>query len=152
MFTIRKRSKEMCIGHRLINYSGACRNVHGHGIIIELTLQSNTVAKSGISIDFHHIGVFFDELNNLWDHAFLFNERDIRIAQFLIEANSKRFAIVGNPTMENLCKTIATMTEKFPFAPYLTGVTVYEKGGQDNVATFTAERGDIGVQNSRAVS
>lgn len=138
MFTIRKRSKEMCIGHRLINYSGMCANVHGHGITVELTLQSDEVADTGITVDFHRVGHFLNRLDGLWDHGFLVNPEDSQMYNFLRDVHSKMYVMAGkrNPTMENLAKEVYELAKAEEWSDFITQVTVYEKGGVDNVSTY----------------
>lgn len=134
-FTIRKRSREMCIGHRLIGYEGQCRNVHGHGIIVELELQSHQDTATGLSVDFDKVKEFLNALDADWDHAFLYNMHDRDMAVFLERVSSKRYAFRENPTMENLAKHTyyRAITQ---FGQTVAAVRVYEKGGQDNVAEF----------------
>lgn len=130
----------MCIGHRLINYSGRCRNVHGHEITVEIGLGPRELDKVGMAIDFDLINGFFKQLDDAWDHAFLVNDSDKVMIEFLDDQLSKKYIIRGNPTMENLVQEAVHQFKAFcidnPSLPadILTYVTIYEKSGNDNGA------------------
>ena len=138
MFTIRKRSKEMAIGHRLINYTGLCKNVHGHGIYITLELQSKQDPQTGLTVDFHEVNTFLSELDSFWDHGFLVNHEDKEMLDFLIYTISKHFVTNGNPTMENLCREVMNLAVRMQvsFLRSIKAVEIAEKGGNDNIARY----------------
>lgn len=138
MYTVRKRSKEMCIGHRLLNYEGACKNVHGHNIVVEIELQSPMDRSLDLTVDFMQIHKFLNNLDGLWDHGFLVNEDDGEMIDFLRAEDSKFFEVEGNPTMEKLA--FEAFRSAMVFWPSTSNVTivatrVYEKDG-DNCAEY----------------
>ncbi len=59
--------------HNLLNYCGACENLHGHNWKIEIYIQGSELDKSGMLIDFKvlkdHTNAILDNL----DHTYLNN-------------------------------------------------------------------------------
>lgn len=141
MITLGKRSKEMCIGHRLLNYNGKCAHVHGHGIIVELSFAiPRGYEHDGITIDFFDIAGFLDMIDSKFDHGFLVNGDDTEMLEFLIRQRSKHYVFKGNPTMENIAKEIYDIAVRTAeWYKMLRSVTVFEKGGQDNAAAYVRE-------------
>ena len=140
--TITKRIT-MPIGHRLLNYEGGCKNVHGHNITIELTFASRSgLDKSGFIIDFNDVkNGIGRQLKGLFDHAFLVNAYDDSMIEFLSDQGMKYFIMpkkeassfemsVGqsNPTVENLSEVVREMAETFCYGKgiHLKGVKIYE--------------------------
>lgn len=57
--------------HRLVNYEGKCRNIHGHTYKLSVTI-SGYLNETGIVIDFFEVKKMFEELIiNQFDHNFL---------------------------------------------------------------------------------
>ena len=58
------REIHFCYGHRLLNYPGKCRNLHGHNGIAVITLESDSLDDLGMVVDFSllkaSIGVWID--------------------------------------------------------------------------------------------
>src|SRR5436853_7925813 len=107
MIILRKRSKEMCIGHRLIDYPGRCKNLHGHAIVIELEISVPLVNEVGMGVDFDEIGKFFGWIDEIWDHGFLVHPADLMMIDFLRAQGSNHWICpLGNPTMENLASWV----------------------------------------------
>ena len=44
-----------CYGHRLLNYSGKCKNLHGHNATLEIVLSSQKLDALGMVVDFSHV-------------------------------------------------------------------------------------------------
>ena len=104
------------IGHRLLNYTGPCANIHGHNVTIEITLSGGVNEQDGMIIDFgiikREIGQWLDLR---FDHAFLVNPNDNVVLGFLKENGFKHFVMPDkfpNPTMENLSIVIYNKTEE----------------------------------------
>ena len=75
--------------HKLINYDGPCKNLHGHNWKVRVGIFCEKTDELGLTIDF---GIVKDELNKIidkLDHSFL-NDLDC-------------FAGM-NPTSENIAK------------------------------------------------
>ena len=49
------REIEFCYGHRLLNYAGKCRHLHGHNGRAVITLQAPRLDERGMLVDFGDI-------------------------------------------------------------------------------------------------
>lgn len=121
-----------CYGHRLLNYAGKCRFLHGHNGLIEVTIRSAKLDRLGMVMDFGEI----KEKIQRWvdaelDHRMILNEDDP-----LIPALKKRgepfITIKGNPTAEAIAKHIFdyAKSRKLPVA----SVRVWET--PNSIATY----------------
>ena len=50
-----KKVIEFCYGHRLLDYDGKCRNLHGHNGQLEIEVDSGGLDPLGMVIDFGEI-------------------------------------------------------------------------------------------------
>ena len=46
---------EFCYGHRLLNYEGKCRHLHGHNAKAEIEISSEELDERGMVYDFSEI-------------------------------------------------------------------------------------------------
>ena len=46
---------DFCYGHRLLNYAGKCRNLHGHNGRVQISLEAADLDNRGMLIDFTDI-------------------------------------------------------------------------------------------------
>ena len=93
-------------GHRLIEYAGKCRHLHGHDAMAEIIVSQETLDKRGMVIDFGDIktaikGWIDDEI----DHKLLLH-RDDPIVPILLEQGEPIFLMDCNPTAENIARLI----------------------------------------------
>jgi 6-pyruvoyltetrahydropterin/6-carboxytetrahydropterin synthase len=105
MFRV-SREIEFCYGHRLINYDGKCRHLHGHNGLAVITLEAPDLDARGMLVDFSEIKrdvqLWIDE--NL-DHNLLLC-RDDPILPVLQRQGERVFVMTANPTAENIAKLI----------------------------------------------
>ena len=97
---------DFCYGHRLLNYDGRCRNLHGHNGRAVIVLEGKELDERGMLIDFSDIKrslrVWIDsEL----DHRMILNRADPAVPM-LKELGEPLFLIDCNPTAENIAKLI----------------------------------------------
>lgn len=95
-----------CYGHRLLNYSGKCRHLHGHNGRAMIVLEGEELDSRGMLIDFTEIKAKLrtwidDEL----DHRMIICKDD-PFLPFLHEQNEPCYVIDDNPTAENIAKLI----------------------------------------------
>lgn len=90
--------------HRLLNYEGKCRNLHGHRWQVKLYLKSGELNEQGMVMDFSDIKKILEKI--LPDHQYL-NE----IYSF-------------NPTCENICHHLFYQIKKE--IPILHGLELFE--------------------------
>jgi 6-pyruvoyltetrahydropterin/6-carboxytetrahydropterin synthase len=112
MFKIKKRLKPVNIAHRLNNYDGLCKNLHGHCYSIVIELSSET-EENGLSIDFNVFKKFNDFVQEAWDHATLVNRLDDPLRHFLDNEGMKYWLIDGNTTCENMAKELVKLGKPF---------------------------------------
>lgn len=100
------RCIEFCYGHRLLNYSGKCRHLHGHNAKAEIELYAEALDQLGMVRDFEVIKkvvqVWIDE--NL-DHKMILCKDDPLIPS-LNDLEESHFIIGQNPTAEAISKLI----------------------------------------------
>jgi 6-pyruvoyltetrahydropterin/6-carboxytetrahydropterin synthase len=100
------REIEFCYGHRLLNYDGKCRHLHGHNGRAVIVLEAPTLDARGMLVDFAEIKQkvqrWVDE--NL-DHTMLLC-RDDPILPLLQERGERVFVMETNPTAENIAQLI----------------------------------------------
>jgi len=100
------REIHFCYGHRLINYDGKCRHLHGHNGLAVITLEAAELDGRGMLIDFgdikREVQRWIDE--NL-DHNMLLC-RDDPILPVLQSRGERVFVMDTNPTAENIARLI----------------------------------------------
>jgi 6-pyruvoyltetrahydropterin/6-carboxytetrahydropterin synthase len=105
MFKVTK-TIEFCYGHRLLNYAGRCRHLHGHNGRVEVDLQVEQLDGRGMVVDFgdvkRQIKAWIDET---LDHRMLLCKDD-PILPVLQQRGEPVFVMDENPTAENIAKLI----------------------------------------------
>ncbi len=100
------REIDFCYGHRLLNYEGKCRHLHGHNGRAVITIESETLDHRGMVMDFSDIKtVVSGWIDENLDHRMILNRNDPAIP-FLQEQSEPIFIIDSNPTAENIAKLI----------------------------------------------
>lgn len=75
---------EWCMGHRLPNHEGLCRNLHGHQYVLEATIEGviknsdsdRGAPDEGMVVDFSDLKNALRSLAADLDHTFLISDRD----------------------------------------------------------------------------
>jgi 6-pyruvoyltetrahydropterin/6-carboxytetrahydropterin synthase len=100
------REIAFCYGHRLLNYEGKCRHLHGHNGRAIIALESSGLDEKGMLVDFseikHHVQRWIDD--NL-DHNLILSRED-PLLPLLIERGERVFVMDQNPTAENIARLI----------------------------------------------
>ena len=104
-----------CYGHRLLNYDGKCRHLHGHNGRAVITLAAPRLDALGMVRDFSEIkkviGAWID--NNL-DHRMLLHKDDPAVPM-LKQMREPMFLLDVNPTAENIARLIYEFTRDHGF-------------------------------------
>ncbi len=101
-----KKVIEFCYGHRLLDYDGKCRNLHGHNAQLEIEVDSGGLDRLGMVIDFGEIkNIAKGWVDDHLDHKMLLH-RDDPIAKVLQDFEEPLYLMDGNPTTENITKLI----------------------------------------------
>jgi 6-pyruvoyltetrahydropterin/6-carboxytetrahydropterin synthase len=100
------REISFCYGHRLLNYDGKCRHLHGHNGRAVLTLEAPQLDALGMVVDFSRIKhVVSTWIDQTLDHRMLLH-RDDPALPFLRQQGEPVFVMDVNPTAENIAKLI----------------------------------------------
>src|SRR5438132_8560863 len=100
------REIRFCYGHRLLNYEGKCRHLHGHNGKAVITLAAAELDELGMVMDFSRI----KQVVNSWidqtlDHRMLLH-RDDPVLPYLRQQGEPVHVMDVNPTAENIAKLI----------------------------------------------
>ena len=106
------RTIEFCYGHRLLDYQGKCRFLHGHNGLLEVDVEGEGLDSRGMLMD-------FGELRDLvkgWvdahlDHQMLLFRQD-PVVPILRQMGEPFYLMDENPTAENIAKLIYRQVRK----------------------------------------
>ena len=105
MFNVTKRI-EFCYGHRLLNYQGQCRHLHGHNGRVEIDIETGALDGRGMVHDFAEIkSALKNWIGETLDHRMLLCKDD-SIVPLLKQRGELFFVMDENPTAENIAKLI----------------------------------------------
>ena len=132
-----KVTKELnfCYGHRLMEYEGKCRFLHGHNGRVEIELQSKELDSIGMVRDFTEVKqVIQTWLDETMDHRMLLRSDD-PIIPTLTQLGEPLFIFKNNPTAESIARVIYdfALSKGFPVSE----VRMWESEG--SFATYRGE-------------
>ncbi|HJZ97653.1 MAG TPA: 6-carboxytetrahydropterin synthase [Candidatus Solibacter sp.] len=110
------REINFCYGHRLLNYEGKCRHLHGHNGKAVITLEAAQLDSLGMVMDFTRlkrvVGAWIDQA---LDHKMLLHKDDPALP-LLRALGEPVFVMDVNPTAENIARLIYeyTAAQGFP--------------------------------------
>lgn len=105
MYSVTK-TISFCYGHRLLNYSGKCKHLHGHNGRVEIRLKTKKLDHRGMVVDFGDVKMIVKGfIDRELDHKMIFCEKD-SIVPILKERNEPYFLMKENPTAEAIAKLI----------------------------------------------
>lgn len=100
------REFEFCFGHRLMDYNGKCRQLHGHNGKACIALEGESLNQLGMIVDFvemkRSLGAWIDAT---LDHTLLLHQDD-PLVRTLQVVGEKVLPLPCNPTTENLARII----------------------------------------------
>jgi len=100
------REIHFCYGHRLLDYPGKCRHLHGHNGIAVITMESSSLDSLGMVVDFGKLkAVVGSWIDNHLDHRMIMH-RDDPALSYLLSQGEPVFVMDCNPTAENIAKLI----------------------------------------------
>lgn len=104
---------EFDAAHRLMDYIGKCKNIHGHRYRVEIFFTYFDVDANGFSIDFGEIKRIVKEwLDDSLDHALILNPADDSVIELCRNKLWKVYKMglgntsYRNPTAENMASEI----------------------------------------------
>jgi len=106
MFSV-TREISFCYGHRLLNYDGKCRYLHGHNGKAVVTFETPDLDGQGMVLDFNTIKQTVSQwIDDNLDHRMILSRED-PAADALRELGEPVYLIDANPTAENIARLIA---------------------------------------------
>ena len=95
-----------CYGHRLMQYEGKCRHLHGHNGKVEIELSKASLDRRGMVVDFDEIKRSIQTwIDGTLDHKMLLRKDDPALAA-LQKLGEPLYLMDDNPTAENIAKLI----------------------------------------------
>jgi len=100
------REISFCYGHRLLNYEGKCRYLHGHNGKAVITLESDRLDERGMVFDFKEIKeVISGWIDASLDHKMILH-RDDPVLPLLQAKGEPVYVLDVNPTAESIARLI----------------------------------------------
>ncbi len=105
MYSVTKRI-EFCYGHRLLDYDGVCRHLHGHNGVAEIEVRTDALDHRNMVVDFSDIKRVVKEwVDRELDHKMILRHDDPLVAS--LRALGEPFYVVdSNPTAERIARLI----------------------------------------------
>ena len=110
------REIHFCYGHRLLDYEGKCRHLHGHNGRALITLAAAKLDTQGMVLDFSRVKrVVGGWIDDSLDHKMLLHEKDPALP-WLRQQGEPVYVMEVNPTAENIARLIYeyTASQGFP--------------------------------------
>ena len=105
MFRV-SREIDFCYGHRLLNYQGKCRHLHGHNGRVRITFESAALDPRGMVLDFSEIKRSVRRwIDEQLDHRMVLH-RDDPAVPLLEQLGEPVHRMDVNPSAENIARLI----------------------------------------------
>ena len=115
---------DFCYGHRLLEYAGKCRQLHGHNGLLEVDLEADALDSLGMVRDFSEVrDIVKGWVDEHLDHKMLLR-RDDPVIPALTALGEPLYLLDVNPTAENIAKHIYEQTRESGLS--LTEVRLWE--------------------------
>jgi 6-pyruvoyltetrahydropterin/6-carboxytetrahydropterin synthase len=142
------REIDFCYGHRLLEYDGKCKNLHGHNGKVLITLEASSLDGLGMVLDFADIKRVIQKwIDDKLDHRMILR-RDDPVVETLQQMGEPLVLIDQNPTAENIAKLIAEygLDQGFPVVevrlwetPHCSATYRVSESGTKEVSAASAE-------------
>jgi 6-pyruvoyltetrahydropterin/6-carboxytetrahydropterin synthase len=100
------REIDFCYGHRLLDYEGKCRYLHGHNGRAVITIESLTLDARGMVVDFSDIKrIVSNWIDENLDHRMILRRDDPAVGP-LTRLGEPMYLVDFNPTAENIARLI----------------------------------------------
>jgi len=114
MYSVTKEI-HFCYGHRLLGHEGKCRHLHGHNARAMIRLESESLDRLGLVMDFKEIGDYVKSwLDAEIDHNMLLYKED-PILPLLRGAGERVYVMDTNPSAENIARLVFEYVERGGF-------------------------------------
>ena len=109
------REIDFCYGHRLLNYEGKCRYLHGHNGRAVITIEAPGLDDRGMVLDFSDIKTVVSRwIDDNLDHRMVLC-RDDPVVPLLREQGEPMYLLDQNPTAENIARVIFEVARRHGF-------------------------------------
>ena len=100
------RQIDFCYGHRLLDYDGKCKYLHGHNGRAVIAIEAEQLDHRGMVLDFSDIKrVVSGWIDEKLDHRMILH-RDDPAVPCLRDLGEPLFLVDHNPTAESIAKLI----------------------------------------------
>jgi 6-pyruvoyltetrahydropterin/6-carboxytetrahydropterin synthase len=97
---------DFCYGHRLLDYDGKCKHLHGHNGLLEVEVEASQLDSQGMVVDFGEVrDVVKGWVDANLDHKMLLCIRDPALSA-LRELGEPVYVMEQNPTAEQIAQLI----------------------------------------------
>ena len=105
MYSVSKRI-EFCYGHRLLDYEGNCRYLHGHNAIAEIEVAASSLDGQNMVVDFNEIKARLKTwIDRELDHRMILRHDDPLVAS-LKSLGEPVYLLDSNPTVERIARLL----------------------------------------------
>ncbi len=134
MYSVTKRI-EFCYGHRLLQYDGNCRHLHGHNAVAEIEVRADRLDARDMVMDFGDIKRTIKAwIDTEIDHRLLLRQDDPLVP--LLRAQGEPVVVIdSNPTAERMARLLFEKARELGVP--VTRVTLWET--PSSWATWTAD-------------
>ena len=109
------REIDFCYGHRLLNYDGKCKHLHGHNGRAVITIAAEALDGRGMVVDFKDVKVVVAGwIDDNLDHRMILH-RDDPVVETLQGMQEPLYLVDENPTAENIAKIIYEVAKSHGF-------------------------------------
>ena len=114
MFRV-SREIDFCYGHRLLNYDGKCRYLHGHNGRAVIVIEAESLDDRGMVLDFGDIKrIVSTWIDETLDHRMILHRED-PVVPLLKKMGEPMYLMDLNPTAENIARAIFDFTRAAGF-------------------------------------
>lgn len=109
------REIDFCYGHRLLDYDGKCRYLHGHNGKAVLSFQAESLDSRGMVLDFSDIKRSVTNwIDEHLDHRMILRQDD-PVVPVLREMGEPLYVLDENPTAENIARLLFNVAKECGF-------------------------------------
>lgn len=104
-YSVTKRI-DFCYGHRLLEYDGVCRHLHGHNAMVEIDIAADTLDALNMVVDFSDVKRLVKSwIDRELDHKMILRSDDPLVP--VLQAQGEPVVLIdSNPTAERLARLI----------------------------------------------
>lgn len=97
---------EFCYGHRLMDYDGVCKHLHGHNAVVEIDVRTDHLDDRNMVVDFSDIKkIVKGWIDRELDHKMILRHDD-PLVKPLQALGEPIYLLDSNPTVERIAKLI----------------------------------------------